>query len=116
MNDKPQLRQVQHPVADVGAAVEFYAAAFGFTEKFIDGDRYAALAAGDVTLALASPAEDITGGVPAASVKVADVPAALDAVTRAGGEVVRPAERGPHETRAVVRDPWGNALIVYGPA
>ncbi|UOZ05499.1 VOC family protein [Amycolatopsis sp. WQ 127309] len=116
MNDKPQLRQVQHPVADVGAAVEFYAAAFGFAEKFTDGDRYAALDAGGITLALAGPAEDVTGGVPAASIKVPDVAAAVDAVVRAGGVVVRPAERGPHETRAVVRDPWGNALIVYGPA
>lgn len=45
-----------------------------------------------------------------------DVAAAVDAVVRAGGVVVRPAERGPHEARVVVRDPWGNALIVYGPA
>jgi len=115
MSGRPELRQVQHPVADVGAAVEFYASALGFPVKFTDGDRYAALDAGGVTLALAGPAEDVTGGVPAASIKVPDVAAALDAVASAGGSVVRARERGPHETRAVARDPWGNAFIVYGP-
>jgi len=113
MSDVPQLRQVQHPVPDVAAAVEFYAEAFGFPAKFVDGERYAALDAGGATLALAGTAEDITGGASAASVKVANVEDALGAVVRAGGVVVRPPAPGPHETRAVVRDPWGNLLIVY---
>ncbi|WP_410645181.1 VOC family protein [Amycolatopsis sp. lyj-346] len=115
MSDGPQLRQVQHPVSDVGAAVAFYAAAFGFAEKFTDGDRYAALDAGGLTLALVGAAEDVAGGAPAASIKVPDVAATLDAVVRAGGSVVRAPEQGPHETRAVVQDAWGNAVIVYGP-
>src|ERR1700709_2176892 len=68
-----QLRKVLHPVADVGAAAEFYGAAFGLPVKVVDGDRYAALDAGGVSLALAGPAEDVTGGVAAASFKVADV-------------------------------------------
>lgn len=115
MSEDPQLRQVQHPVSDVGSAVAFYSAAFGFAEKFTDGDRYAALDAGGVTLALVSASEDVTGGSPAASVKVPDVAATLDAVVQAGGTVVRAPEQGPHETRAVVQDAWGNAVIVYGP-
>ncbi|MBW0106760.1 VOC family protein, partial [Pseudonocardia sp. KRD291] len=89
--------------------------AFGLSALFTDGDRYAALDGGGAKLALAGPAEDLTGGVVAASFKVADVAAALQAVTTAGGSVVRGPEAGPHETRAVARDPWGNVVIVYGP-
>jgi predicted enzyme related to lactoylglutathione lyase len=111
-----QLRNVLHPVADVGAAAEFYGAAFGLPVKFVDGDRYAALDAGGVSLALAGPEEDVTGGVAAASFKVADVAATLAALEEAGGTVVDGPTRGPHEVRAVARDPWGNTVIVYAPA
>jgi len=108
-----KVGNVLHPVADVAAAVTFYRDAFGLGLKFADGDRYAALDAGSTTLALAGPAEDVTGGVVAASFKVPDVAAALRAITQAGGSVVRDAEQGPHEVRAVVTDPWGNTIVVY---
>lgn len=114
--DTPPARigNVLHPVGDVAAAVEFYGSVFGFGRKFVDGARYAALDAGGTTLALAAPAEDVAGAA-AASVKVPDVPATLAAIVEAGGTVVREPETGPHEVRAVARDPWGNPLIVYGP-
>jgi len=111
-----QLKQVVQPVGDVAAAMQFYGAAFGFAAKFTDGDRFAALDAGAVTLALAGPAEDVTDGRAAPVVKVADVAAALRQVVAAGGAVLREAERGPHEVRAVVQDPWGNLVVVYAPA
>lgn len=38
----------------------------------------------------------------------------VDAFAEAGGSVVRTPEAGPHETRAVVRNPWGNLLVIYG--
>lgn len=116
-SDAPaKIGNVHHPVGDVGAAVAFYTDAFGLPALFTDGDRYAALDGGGGTkLALAGPEEDLTGGVAAASFKVADVAAALEAVTTAGGSIVREPEAGPHETRAVAKDPWGNVLIVYGP-
>jgi len=111
-----ELRQVLHPVRDVAAAVDFYASAFGFALKFIDGDRYASLDAGAMTLALAGPAEDLTDGQSAAAIKVSDVEDAWRAVVAAGGTVVRQPEAGPHEVRAVVRDPWGNPVVIYAPA
>ena len=110
-----KIGNVLHPVADVDAAVRFYADTFGLATKFVDGDRYAALDAGGTTLALAGPAEDVTGGVPAASFKVPDVAAALPPLVQGGGSVVREPEQGPHEVRAVARDPWGNTVVVYGP-
>jgi predicted enzyme related to lactoylglutathione lyase len=116
-NNRTQARvsQVLHPVADVKAAVDFYSRAFGFAVAFADEDRYAALDAGPIKLALAGPAEDVTEGESAASIKVPEVQGVVDTVVEAGGSVVRAAEQGPHEVRAVVRDPWGNPLVVYGP-
>jgi predicted enzyme related to lactoylglutathione lyase len=110
----PRIGNVLHPVGDVAAAVEFYGSVFGFVTKFVDGQRYAALDAGGVTLALAAPEEDVAG-VAAASVKVPDVGATVQAVVAAGGVVVREPQAGPHEMRAVIRDPWANTFIVYGP-
>lgn len=111
---RAKIGNVLHPVSDVAAAVGFYEEVFGFERKFVDGDRYAAIDAGGVTLAIAGPAEHMADG-PAASIKVADVRAALDALVGKGGSVVRAPEAGPHEMRAVARDPWGNVLVVYGP-
>jgi predicted enzyme related to lactoylglutathione lyase len=110
-----RIGNVLHPVTDVSAAAGFYGRAFGFATKFTDGDRYAALDGGSITLALAGPAEDVTGGRAAAAIKVPDVRAAVAAVEQAGGSILRPPEAGPHELRAVVLDPWENALIIYGP-
>ena len=110
----PRIGNVLHPVGDVPAAVEFYGSVLGFATKFVDGQRYAALDAGGITLALAAPEEDVAG-VAAASVKVSDVDATVKAIVAAGGTVVREPAAGPHEVRAVVRDPWANTLIVYGP-
>ncbi len=110
-----RLGNVTHPVADIASAVDFYHSSLGLTTKFVDGERYAALDVGGVTLALAAAEEDLTKRA-AASFKVSDVAAAVSAIEQAGGAIVCPAEQGPHETRAVVADPWGNLFIVYGPA
>ena len=110
-----RIGNVLHPVSDVSAAAGFYGRAFGFATKFADGDRYAALDGGSLTLALAGPAEDVTEGRAAVSIKVPDVKAAVDAVVQAGGSIARSPEAGPHELRAVVLDPWENALVIYGP-
>ena len=48
----------------------------------------------------------------AASVRVPDVAAAVEKAVAAGAVVVRPPERGPHEVRAVVTDPWGNPVVL----
>ena len=109
-----RIGNVLHPVSDVQAAIAFYTEAFGVSTRFVDRDRYAALDAGGVTLALAGPEEDVTNGVAAASFKVPDVRAALDRIAAGGGTVVRDPEQGDHEVRAVARDPWGHLIVVYG--
>ena len=113
MNESSRLRSVLHPVADVAAAIAYYSGTFELSSSFIDGDRYAALDAGGVTLALVGREEDVTGGVAAASMKVASLAVTLDKIERHGGTVLTPAHKGPHETRAVVEDPWGTVLVGY---
>lgn len=110
-----RIGNVLYPVGDVAEAVRFYEQAFGIERRFVDGDRYAALDAGGVTLAIAG-AEERVSETPVASFKVADVRAALEHVVAQGGEVVRRPEQGPHEVRAVARDPWRNHFVVYGPS
>ena len=114
-NSTARIGNVLHPVTDIAAAADYYGRVFGFATKFQDGDRYAALDGGGITLALAGPAEDVTGGIAAVSIKVPDVLAAVEAAVRAGGLSVRPPEAGPHELCAVVLDPWKNTLVIYGP-
>lgn len=110
-----EIGNVLYPVPDVAKAIEFYRDALGLPLKFADGGRYAALDGGRATLALAGPEEDVTNGQPAASFKVADVRATVGALAEAGATLVAAPAEGPHELRAVLADPWGNAFVVYGP-
>jgi predicted enzyme related to lactoylglutathione lyase len=108
------LRSVLYPVPDVEAASTFYQQTLSTPLKFADGDRYAALDAG-ITLAVAAPEESVAGPSVAASFKVADVAATVEAVRQAGGTVHLEPTAGPHEIRAVAADPWGNKFILYSP-
>ena len=110
-----ELGNVLYPVPDVAKAIEFYGDGLGLPLKFADGDRYAALNGGRTTFALAGPEEDVTGGRPAASFKVADVAASIARLQEAGATVLSPLSEGPHEYRAVLADPWGNAFVLYAP-
>ena len=111
----PAVTQVLHPVDDVEAAAAFYLDTLGFTTKFVDGTRYAALDAHGVTLALVGPDENVAHGDQSTGIKVADLATAVTAIVEHGGDVVVPATAGPHETRAVLRDPWGNTVVLYQP-
>ena len=117
MPDPSTIGNVLYPAADVGAAVDFYGGVLGLPTKFRDGDRYAALDAGGVTLAIAGSDEDVVDGKVAASFRVAGCR------RRRGCRVRPPAaacfgmpNAGPHEIRAVVADPWGNPFVLYAKA
>ncbi|WP_181870990.1 VOC family protein [Sphaerisporangium album] len=101
------------PVSDLDKAVAFYSETLGLKVKFRDGDRFAALDGGGVTVALAASAEQVAGAVTAPSYKVGDVAEAVEDLTAAGAELVSGPETGPHEVRAVLRDPSGNTLVLY---
>jgi predicted enzyme related to lactoylglutathione lyase len=83
----------------------------GLPVKFQDGSRYAALDGGGVSIGILGPGEDVADGRVAASFRVPDVHAAVEKAVAAGAAVLRAPESGPHEIRAVVTDPWGNAVV-----
>ena len=109
-----KVGMVIHPVRELEPARRFYEEALGLPLKFRDGDRFCAFDAGGVTIALAAGDEDVVGAT-AVSYKVQDLPAAIAALEAAGATRVRGPEEGPHERRAVLRDPAGNAFVLYAP-
>ena len=84
MTDAPTMHHLLWPVPDLQSALAFYVTGLGMALGFRDGDRFASVQAGGVTLALVAGKEDITGGVPAPAYKVADLGSAVAAAQAAG--------------------------------
>ncbi|KIR66232.1 MULTISPECIES: VOC family protein [Micromonospora] len=99
------------PAGDLDAQLAFYTT-LGLTVRFRDGDRYAALTDGTVTLGLADATQQPVAGRTLLSVQVDDLDACLAGLVAAGATAGAP-QTGPHERRAVVVDPCGNPLVVY---
>ncbi|SPA34319.1 putative Glyoxalase/ dioxygenase [Cupriavidus taiwanensis] len=109
-----QARLLLYPVADIDAALPLFTQALGLPVKFRDGDRYCALDAGALTLALVAGEERLVDQ-PALAFKVDegdDIAAAMARLVQAGAAVAQTATQGPHETRAVLRAPEGFALVL----
>lgn len=96
-------------------SVKFYTETLGFGLKFRDGDHFAALDGGSVTIALATSIDHPIPGQVVVGVKTPDVDAAAKAVEDAGGGIVKAAYNDAHERRAVVYDTQGNGLVFYSP-
>ncbi len=107
-----KVGMVIHPVEDLDGAVRFYTEVLGLEAMFRDGDRFAAFKAGEVTVALAA-GEEVLADRATVSYKVDDVAGAVAALEAGGASVLRAPEDGPHETRAVLRDPAGNPFVIY---
>ncbi|RIV40568.1 VOC family protein [Micromonospora radicis] len=99
------------PADDLDAQIDFYAG-LGLTVKFRDGDRYAALTDGRVTIGLADATQQPVAGRVLLSVEVDDLDAAVQRSVEAGATAT-PAVVGPHERRAVIVDPAGNPVVLY---
>ena len=103
-----RLYYVELPVRDLGPAKRFYEEAFGWALTAF-GPSYAATVSGDTDIGLqADPAE--ATGAPLPVIMVDDLEAALDAVTRAGGKIVRPIFAFPGGRRFHFLDPSGNEV------
>ncbi len=89
----------------------FYARAFGW--QFTDfGPDYSATTSGDVDLGLqGDPADGLAAPLPV--IRVDDVEAAFDAVTKAGGVVAKPIFHFPGGRRFHFIDPSGSELAVW---
>ena len=111
MTSTMKLQMLLIPVAALAPAVEFFQQVCGLPLKFRDGDRYAALDANGLTVGLAAGEERIAE-VPALVFRVTAIAAEVERLCSAGAELLRPAEQGPHEQRAVLRSPDGPVLVL----
>jgi len=105
-----RLNYVEFPVRDVAAAKAFYESALGWSLTDF-GPTYAATLTGDTDIGLQGDASEATRA-PLPVIQVDDLEAALDAVTRAGGTVVRPIFSFPGGRRFQFLDPAGNEVAL----
>jgi len=109
-----QANVLLYPVEDIDQALPFFTEGLGLAVKFRDGNRYCALDAGALTLALVAGEERLVRE-PALAFRVnagEDIGGALERLVRAGATVTRELEEGPHERRAVVETPGGWSVVV----
>jgi hypothetical protein len=108
-----RLNYVELPVRDVATAKAFYERAFGWSLTEF-GPTYAATTSGDTDIGLQGDAEEATSA-PLPVIDVDDLEAALDAVTLAGGMIVRPIFAFPGGRRFQFLDPGGNEIACVKP-
>jgi len=108
----PRIDYVELPSATAHELTRaFYAKAFGWA--FTDyGPDYAATTTGDVDIGLnGQPQEALSAPLPV--VRVDDLEAAFDAVTKAGGVIAKPIFAFPGGRRFHFIDPGGSELAVW---
>jgi predicted enzyme related to lactoylglutathione lyase len=89
----------------------FYSKAFGLTFTEYGAD-YSAMTTGDVDVGLnGQPEEALAAPLPV--IRVDDLEAALDAVTKAGGVIAKPIFSFPGGRRFQFIDPSGSELAVW---
>jgi len=108
-----RLNYVELPVRDVATAKAFYERAFGW-EMTEFGPTYAATMTGDTDIGLQGDSSEATRA-PLPVIEVEDLEAALDAVTLAGGMIVRPVFAFPGGRRFQFLDPSGNEIACVKP-
>lgn len=110
-----RLRQVYIVADDVEAVARFYLETLGLQEQFRDGANWVQLSAGDISLAIASPAEGqgAPAGQPVPVFEVDDLEAALAAVTSGGGSAGDVRDMGDHGRTALATDPSGARISFF---
>ena len=103
-----RLYYVELPVRETAPVKLFYEQAFGWSLTEF-GPTYAATVTGDTDVGLqGDPSEATRAALPV--IHVDDLEAALEAVSQAGGEIVRPIFSFPGGRRFHFLDPSGNEL------
>lgn len=100
-----------YPVEDIDQALPFFIQGLGMAIKFRDGKRFCALDGDALTIGLAAEEERVVRE-PAMVYKVDDIAATVERLIASGATLVRPETRGPHELRAVLKDPQGFPFIL----
>ncbi len=103
-----RLNYFELPVRDVAAAKSFYEGVFGWSLTQF-APTYAATLTGDTDIGLqGDPAEATQAPLPV--IEVDDLESALEAVSGAGAEIVRPIFAFPGGRRFQFLDPSGNEV------
>ena len=106
-----RLNYVELPVKDMAGTKAFYESAFGWSLTDF-GPTYAGTLTGDVDVGLQADATEAPRA-PLPILNVADLEAALDKVTSAGGRVTRSIFSFPGGRRFHCVDPSGNEIAVW---
>lgn len=108
-----QVKMIILSTDDLEESIKFYTETLGFPLKFRDGNHFAALDGGTVTLALATALDHPIPGQVVVGIKTEDVDGAAKAVDESGGGIAKGPYNDAHERRAVVYDSKGNGLVFY---
>jgi glyoxylase I family protein len=122
-----QLHGVRYQVKDVGRAAAFYTTHLGFKLEHQQLPAFAAVALGDFTLLLSGPGASGSrpmpdgrhqepGGWTRVVLRVADLPAQIEALKKAGMHFRNSMETGPGGRQIQIEDPDGNPIELFEPA
>ena len=112
MSDQ-QVRMIVLSTDNLEESIKFYTETLGFPLKFRDGEHFAALDGGTVTLALATAIDHPIPGQVVVGIRTDDVDGTARAIEENGGGIVKSPYDDAHERRAVVYDNKGNGFVFY---
>jgi glyoxylase I family protein len=118
---------VRYQVKDVGRSIDFYTRTLGFKLDRKHLPAFAQVSVGDFRLTLSGPGASGSrpmpdgraqepGGWNRVMLQVADLPAAMDALKKAGVRFRNEMEAGPGGKQIQLLDPDGNPLELFEPA
>ena len=110
-----EVRMIVLSTDNLDDSIRFYTEAFGFPLKFRDGDHYAALDGGNVTLALATSLDHPIPGQVVVGIRSSDVNGSASILEEGGGAIAKGPYDDAHERRVVGYDSKGNGLVIYAP-
>ena len=110
-----EVKMIVLSTEDLDESIRFYTQTLGFPLKFRDGNHFAALDGGTITIALATEIDHPIPGQVVVGIKTEDVDADATAVDENGGGIVTAAYNDAHERRAVAYDSQGNGMVLYSP-
>lgn len=110
-----QVKMVILSTDDLDESIKFYTETLGFPLKFRDGNHFAALDGGTITLALATSLDHPIPGQIVVGIKTGDVDDVARSLDESEGVIVKGPYNDAHERRVVAYDSKGNGLVVYSP-
>lgn len=120
------MHGVRYQVTDVARAAAFYTDRFGFRLEHQHLPAFASLSLGELTLLLSGPGASGSRPLPGGDaqrpggwnrivLRVANLPAQIEALTKAGVKFRNQVESGPGGRQIQIEDPDGNPVELFEP-